>query len=551
TKMTVSYSETVMNADKLYEAMHTEVRRDLGDTMGKAFRNVDDILSELQMEATPDNERAVRILAYNEMALTPENISMIKEADALMQRTFKNMTPRTVSDMIKAGENPLDLKLSDLNDMAESFSRENGSHSDEEKFAEFLWKAEHAEGVSDEERQGLIGIFRLIHQVNKNDGAAIGMLIKQGTEVTLRNLMTASRNRKAEGMDFAIDDSFGLVEEFNRNELTITEQIEMSFQSMCMKNTEEEITPFKMMDMGGEEPIMQMTPEELWNRLRETEEPAEIEHAFLQSKREEMKEAVKAEDRIYSMLKEYDIPASPVNLNAAAEFMKDRNASYETLKRFNERLREGSEIKGALEALLNDDDMLLTPEEMQEQAEKREQDTKQVISDFMENEEVNDIDLKALRLVNAKMSVFTKMTREETYNVPITVADQLTNMTVKIVRGAEHKGLVDIALESDITGNMRASMRYENGAITGSVFMSNRGTADLFENHRADFENNIKEATGFNVQMKTGFDRNVDSASVFTERSYGFTETKERDKAETAALYKAAKAFLDSVKELV
>ena len=80
---------------------------------------------------------------------------------------------------------------------------------------------------------------------------------------------------------------------------------------------------------------------------------------------------------------------------------------------------------------------------------------------------------------------------------------------------------------------------------------TDRGTADLFENHRADFENNIKAATGFDAIIKTGFDRNVDSASLFTERSYGFTETKERDKADTAALYSAAKAFLDSVKELV
>ena len=51
-------------AGERYETMQTEVRKDLGDSIKKAFENVDDILEDLGFEATESNERAVRILGY-------------------------------------------------------------------------------------------------------------------------------------------------------------------------------------------------------------------------------------------------------------------------------------------------------------------------------------------------------------------------------------------------------------------------------------------------------------------------------------------------------
>ena len=41
-------------ANKSYETMMTEPRRDLGDSIKKAFRNVDDILEDLEVEETSD-----------------------------------------------------------------------------------------------------------------------------------------------------------------------------------------------------------------------------------------------------------------------------------------------------------------------------------------------------------------------------------------------------------------------------------------------------------------------------------------------------------------
>ena len=89
-------------ASRQYETLMTAPRADLGDSIQKAFRNVDDILNDLGMELTDENRRAVRILT-------------MKAADEEVQRVFKNMTPAVVTQMIKRGINPLEMDFTSLN----------------------------------------------------------------------------------------------------------------------------------------------------------------------------------------------------------------------------------------------------------------------------------------------------------------------------------------------------------------------------------------------------------------------------------------------------
>ena len=71
------------------------------------------------------------------------------------------------------------MNLDELNQKAEEIHNQNGG-SDTERFSEYLWKLEQSQGISPEERESFIGIYRLIHQIEKTDGAAIGALVSQG-----------------------------------------------------------------------------------------------------------------------------------------------------------------------------------------------------------------------------------------------------------------------------------------------------------------------------------------------------------------------------------
>ena len=96
----------------------------------------------------------------------------MKAADEEVQRMFKNMTPAVVTQLIKQGINPLEMKISDLNRVAEQVRSEVGKD-DNQKFSEYLYKLEKNNQITEEERNSYIGIYRLIHQVEQTDGAAI------------------------------------------------------------------------------------------------------------------------------------------------------------------------------------------------------------------------------------------------------------------------------------------------------------------------------------------------------------------------------------------
>lgn len=101
-------------AGERYETLMTAPRSDLGDSIRKAFSNVDDILTDMSLEKTSENQRAVRILAYNNMEITPENIEKVKEADRQVSAVVDRLTPKNVLQMIRDGVNPLEKTFDEL-----------------------------------------------------------------------------------------------------------------------------------------------------------------------------------------------------------------------------------------------------------------------------------------------------------------------------------------------------------------------------------------------------------------------------------------------------
>ena len=61
----------------------------------------------------------------------------------------------------------------------------------------------------------------MLNIFTKDAGAAVGALIKQDAQVTMGNLYTAYKSRKAYGMQAAVDDSTGIskIHEYYYNNL--------------------------------------------------------------------------------------------------------------------------------------------------------------------------------------------------------------------------------------------------------------------------------------------------------------------------------------------
>lgn len=139
------------------------------------------------------------------------------------------MKPGRVLQMIRKGVNPISMKLEDL----DTFLKENKDTADDmESYSRFLYRLEQDHDITEEERSAYVGIYRLMHQIEKNDAAPLGAAMQADMELTLENLLTALRSTKKEAsrkLDYRVDDHFGGVTAKESAIESITSQIEKGY----------------------------------------------------------------------------------------------------------------------------------------------------------------------------------------------------------------------------------------------------------------------------------------------------------------------------------
>ena len=222
-------------ASQAYETLMTAPRKDLGDKISKAFRNVDDILEDMGLETSESNRRAVRILGYNSMEISEENINAVKEADSKINGVIDRMTPATTLQMIREQKNPLEMTMEELDEYLNDKNRDFTE--DAEKYSTFLQKLDRAGTISETEREAYIGIYRLFRQIERTDGAVIGSVVATGAQMNFKNMLSAIRTAADKNMDIRVDDGFGALEELIAKGKAIDEQIMSGFHKENSDNS--------------------------------------------------------------------------------------------------------------------------------------------------------------------------------------------------------------------------------------------------------------------------------------------------------------------------
>lgn len=185
---------------KEYQLVETTPRKELGDSIEKAFQSMDTLLEQLEIEPTEENIRAVKILSHNNMELTNEKIQEMKEYDQQINQVIEQLRPEMVVKLIREQNNPLTTPIETLNQQLQEL-QEGLDPSIEQKFSEYLYQLDQKRELSSNERESYIGMYRLLHQIEKEDRAALGAVVNAGQEVTLENLLTAVRSKSSTGFD--------------------------------------------------------------------------------------------------------------------------------------------------------------------------------------------------------------------------------------------------------------------------------------------------------------------------------------------------------------
>ena len=425
-----------------YETLMTSPRADLGDSIRKAFTNVDAILQDMGQELSEENRKAVRILGYNSTPVTDESLTEVKEMYLQVQNVVKAMTPARTLSLIREGVNPLTMSLDELETYLNKMDTEPEAEAD--RYARFLYELEKNGQIGESERGAYIGIYRAFHQIGKADGAAIGSLMNQGGELTLGNLLTAARNRRATGMDYTVDDNFGLLTDVIAKGKSITTQIE--------------------------------------------EGVAQAKAAMFNDAKQMWSEAADADKGIYEVLENAELSLSAENIMAAKELFLEKGTTARRLKEFAGKTEARAGLKEAGKAKENGlDDLVRTISDAftdydsaQQAMEDWERNAEDILRETMGSLAETFTDMRAVNMCYKQLALTSSLRKQENYEVPMEINGEMTSVNLVLVHNADEKGTVNITMQTETFGKAGVRFRIsENTLDSYFIADSERGKERL------------------------------------------------------------------------
>lgn len=548
--------DTYRKAQEGYETLMTAPRGDLGDSIRKAFANVDDILRDLDLALTEENRRAARILGYNRMEMTVENIEAVRAADDQVRNVVEKMTPAAVLKMIRDGVNPLEKSFAELEDYFEKLPEDYKEASD--SYSRFLYGLERNHAVTEEERDGYIGIYRLIRQIEKSDGAAVGALVNTQAELHFSNLLTAVRSGKVKSLDQRITDELGAVTELIRKGESISDQIARGFAGKA-----EEI-------------------------LTEVSYSREAEEEYNRILLEEIRKTAQAEGDSVALLQRGELTTSAENLMAAQALLHGTEDLYGAAGVRKGVPQQGAAMQGAAGTAgtagvagtpapagaagteasgaatgLPGTAAMAVPQDTAEAADNgvirslelwqklEEKDSFRTAYAEMAEEAAaaaeeatfegadTSLDVRRMQLIHKQLTIVSHLARQEEYMVPMYIGDTLSRVHLTFDRSGAGKNMVQINARLDGGESLEASLSLENGTVHGiftgkteEEVMKWQGVADTFR------EEASQSWTVGDLNIVTA-DRTVPGTNAAKDNS--------AERTDNAELYRVAKVFLHAL----
>ena len=450
-KESLSCKEQYIRAGKSYETMATNVRRDLGDSIKKAFGNISEILNEIKVEDNDENQRAARILGYNRMEINVENLEKIKEGVNKVKNIIDKMNPKNVIALIREGINPLETDMNVLNNRLNEMDKETDSVG---LFSEYLVKLDDRKEISLEERSSYIGIFRLIKNIEKDDMAAVGTLINSKAEINFKNLLSAIRLRKASGLDMKIGKDDEIINRILKEGASISDQIGKAFVAIG--------------NDGVKEPYLTDYEKELID-----------------------KSALVNEDVTEFLLNE-NVSLSVENLLSADNLLNSKNSIYG-------KVRELINKSNSVNVSSNDnddnekisvaeyDEIIKDLQDVNEEYEDVYNNTLERLSEFINDnsDKLTDINtLRELSLSLKGLNLNKRLSQNDIYEVPIQKGDQVYSVKFRFIKG-NHKG-VSLVTGSEKYGELTGRFEYKSNHFEGTFY---------YENSHSSKENIFDELT--------------------------------------------------------
>lgn len=586
-----------VKAGTAYETLLTVPNAEYGDSIRKAFSHMDSLLNEMNIESTEQNQRAVRILGYNQMEITAESIDLVKAYDSEVTTLINNLHPAVTVRMIKEGFNPLDMTISELNDKIDEMKEEQGISS-EEKFSTYLHKLEKEEGITPEERKAYIGIYRLLYNVEKSDGAALGSVIKADREVTLNNLLTAVQTGKKGRLNAVIDDEFGTLTQMTRNNESIAEQLsgfkkgtadqlpaqdiskekdnrleeQTRYLDRILRQITEELSPGKLLKLAQEttktgtagtaaevgNPTAAETGNDIWDvikdvpaeqllqkLLKEPEGDKADEGSYAQ-KVQQLRELCGNAEQSIRFLNDFRMSSTPQNITLA-NYILTNGASpiVKLLKRQSDDDHEN--LTEGIKDLSDLSDTIYDKSSMNEAYESLAETAKQMLETACSEETLDGRRLTELRNTAVQMSFLRTMAAREFYQIPIETSKGITNINLTILRGGESNGRVSATVYSEQLGDIKADFSLKQQVLKGFISCDSRSGLKKLQANSEEIEKTAKDNNLIIKQLDFGISFKENDNYNYQDPEIGQQNSEMNNQTERM-LYRIAKAIVQTVR---
>ena len=504
-KHTQARFETVARS---YESVGTAPRYDMGDSISKAFNNISDILESMNMPVNHESERAVRILGYNRIEITEENISEIINYDRQVNELIDNLYPEAVLGLIRDNINPMDVSIEDLNKTLRD-KKYNEGVTEAEDFASYLRDMEKNGEVSREERESYIGIYRMMNKLAKSGDREAGWLFANSSRLTVRNLLSAMRSRKNAGVDVSVDDAFGALSDINIKGSRIDAQIESAFKEMP------DTAPVNSDDIADDIKKFDELGEEVREFIKENDIRFSMVNAFA------VESMVHTPGGIYQLVSEllsnlkFNMDGTEKLVDEETEHMKDSLSGEDIdidIASF--------EMDSILESLRGSEEMSLKYDDLRNQI-------TEMMYQMGAAGRMSSIDIASIKTINAGFNIMSSMAKKEHFQIPVRTDEGINVINLSIRHSEDNKGNISINMPDSKLGNISCDIR-----VSEDRFLSGHIISDTSDGNNAL----IGLMTGFAEAMESeGFDaKDISMGSIS-----GFAGSGEQSISEKT-LYQAA-----------
>ena len=143
------------------------------------------------------------------------------------------------------------------------------------------------------------------------------------------------------------------------------------------------------------------------------------------------------------------------------------------------------------------------------------------------------------------------MAKQENYIVPVQTADGVTGINLKIVRGEDKKGFVDIFFNGKLSGEIAASFEAKEKGISGVIAVSDEQTRTLLADNLGLFAAGINENGDEPVDIRVAYVPEVTAEKFMTQQHDASHSDDESYAVQTSRLYHLAEQFIVNVQDVL